>query len=213
MVSEGSDPTRDVEQAATTDEFPSPAGAKARPYIGLVFCAVAAGAFLLGIGVATATRSSTDEVVIASETVGPDGALVRFDGGDVRVPEGAVSVPMRFVVRRSIVRDRVRVRAEGDPIVVEPGRLVAFSFAPRDVTFKEPVEVTFRLPPGVRNGTVFARTGNEILLLTGTVDQARGTATIEMSDFRFDGEPSARSSPKATPSPSPARASPERTPR
>jgi hypothetical protein len=155
--------------------------------------------------VATATRTSTDEVVAATETVGPDGGFIRFDGGDLRVPDGAVSEPLRFTVRRSIVTDRVRVRAEGEPIVVQPGQLAAYSFAPGNVTFEVPVELTFRLPPGVRNGTVFARKGNEIILLTGTVDQARGTATIELKDFRFDGADDDSSAPTLSPSPERAR--------
>jgi hypothetical protein len=168
--------------------------------LALIFCAVAAGAFLVGIGLATATRTTSDETTVAAQTVGPAGGTVRFEGGDLRVPEGAVSEPTRFVVRRSLVRDRVRVRAEDDPIVVEPGRLVAYSFAPVNISFAEPVQITFRLPAGARNGSVFARTGNEIVLLAGTIDQAREAATVDVRDFKFDAAPGSESTttPDAT---------------
>lgn len=203
MVPESSDPTTGgrpmVEHEAPTDEFSKPpTSPPGRPaYLALIFCAVAAGAFLIGIGVATATRQASDESTVAAQTVGPAGGTVRFEGGDLRVPEGAVSEPTRLVVRRSLVRDRVRVRAEDDPIVMEPGRLFAYSFAPVDVTFAKPVQITFRLPSGARNGSAFARTGNEIILLAGTVDQARGTATIEVRDFRFDADQASNSTPRA----------------
>jgi len=199
-VPEASDPTTEVERAAPTDEFNKPlTSPPGRPaYLALIFCAVAAGAFLLGIGLATATRTASDESTVAAQTVGPAGGTVRFEGGDLRVPEGAVSEPTRFVVRRSLVRDRVRVRADDEALVVEPGRLVSYSFAPVDVTFAKPVQITFRLPSGARNGSAFARTGNEIVLLAGTVDQARGTATVEVRDFKFDADPAPTSTPSAS---------------
>jgi hypothetical protein len=200
VVPEGSDPTTEVEHAAPTDEFSKPPESPpGRPvYLALIFCAVAAGAFLIGIGLATATRTTSDESTVAAQTVGPAGGTVRFEGGELRVPEGAVSEPTRFVVRRSLVRDRVRVRADADPIVVEPGRLIAYSFAPVDITFTKKVRITFRLPSGARNGSAFARTGNEIVLLAGTIDQARETATVEVRDFKFDTEPASTPTPSAS---------------
>ena len=90
-----------------------------------------------------------------------------------------------LVVRRSRVPDRLRVLHEDDPIVIEPGKLFAYRFEPVDVVFAEPVAITFRLPDGARNATVFVRRGAEIDHLRGTVDPARGTATIEVRDLDF----------------------------
>ncbi len=201
VAPEGSDPTTEVAHTDSTDEFdkPSPTPPGRPAYLGLIFCAVAAGAFLIGIGLATATRTKSDESTVATRTLGPAGGTIRFDGGDLRVPQGAVSEPTRFVVRRSLVHDRVRVRAAGEPIVVEPGHLVAYSFSPVDVTFAKPVQITFRLPSGARNGSAFARSGNDIVLLSGIVDQARGTATVEVRDFRFESGDSDEESPSVNP--------------
>jgi hypothetical protein len=155
--------------------------------IALIFVAVAAASFLVGLALASGTRSGSTDASIATREIGPAGGTIRFDGGQVRVPEGAVDEVVRFVVRRGTVDDRIRVDAADSPIVFEPGKLTAYRFEPEDVTFRKPVELLFRLPVGARNGTVFARRGTTIVLLSGTVDADRGTATTHVRDFRFGG--------------------------
>ncbi len=168
---------------AHTTQLPIAQRSFATQQIALVFCAVAAASFLLGIAIATSTRPKSDQTVVASEDVGPSGKTVRFDGGEVRIPDGAVTRNVRIVVRRSTVTDRIRVEGAG---VVQPGSLVAYSFEPTDLTFREPVEITFRLSGGARNAAVFARRDSTVVLLTGSVDADDGTATAVVSDFRFE---------------------------
>jgi hypothetical protein len=153
--------------------------------VALAFIAIAAASFLLGIAVATSGGRSSGERTVAESDVGPSGGTIRFDGGQLVFPQGAVSRTIHVVVSTSRVDERLRVEAEEQPIIVERGELVAYTFEPRDVTFREPVEITFRLPEDARNGTVFARRGDAIVLLTGTVDPERATATVRVTDFSF----------------------------
>jgi hypothetical protein len=194
-VSDGSDQTtelpapgepRPVVTDAQTITLPAAESAFRPQQIALVFLAVAAAAFLLGIAIATATQPRSDQTVVVSEVVGPSGKTIRFDGGEIHIPEGALGETVRIVVRRSAVNDRIRVETAGDEFVPR-GRLFAYSFEPTNVTFREPVELTFRLPDDARNATVFARRNSTVVLLTGTVDINRGTATAVVRDFRFEG--------------------------
>jgi hypothetical protein len=160
--------------------------------LALVVLAVAAGGFLLGIGTASIVPRPDDDGVppLVAQQVGPSGGIVRFDGGEVRVPSGALAGQRTIEVHRFVVDRRVRVDPGGkaDPIVFAPGRLVAYRFEPEDVTFAEPVQIAFRLPAGAENGTVFARgSRGGIVLLEGKIDADRGTATTVVRDFRFGG--------------------------
>lgn len=183
------------ELPAPRDAAPSPdvtAPIPARPahglrasQIALVFVAVAAASFLVGIAIATVGDGSGDGDLLVSTDVGPRGRTIRFDGGQLTFPAGAVTTTTRVAVTSARVTDRLRVATDDDPLIIEPGELVAYGFEPTDVTFHEPVEVTFRLPEGARNGAVFVRRGDDIILLTGTIDPVRGTATTRVRDFRF----------------------------
>lgn len=186
-VSDPSDETAELASPAPTAELPAVPKTFRGSQLGLLFVAVAAGSFLMGIGISSLTKPSTSDRIVGSRDVGPSGGVIRFDGGELRVPEGALSQIVSIVIRRSTVDDRVRVDAADAPIVFEPGKLSAYTFAPADLTFAKPVELTFRLPRGARNGTVFARRGTGIVLLSGVVDADRGVATTTVSDFRFDG--------------------------
>ena len=151
----------------------------------LLFVAVAAAAFLLGIAIATASRPASSDEMLAEADIGPAGGTVRFDGGHVVFPTDAVGRQVHIVIRGSRVDDRLQVKIPGEPLVVEPGELMAYAFEPSNLTFQRPVEITLRLPEGTRNGSVFARRGDEIVVLAGTIDPARATATTRVSDFRF----------------------------
>ena len=161
------------------------------PQLALVVLAVAAGGFLLGIGAASVVpRSDGGVPPLVAQQVGPSGGTVRFDGGEVRIPSGALAEQRTIEVHRSVVDRRVRVEPGGkaDPIVFEPGRLVAYRFEPDDVTFAESVQIAFRLPAGADNGAVFARgSRGGIVLLEGKIDADRETATTVVRDFRFGG--------------------------
>lgn len=173
--------------AAPTTQLERPAPTVRRSQVALIFVAVAAASFLVGLALASGTRSRSTDEAIASADIGPSGGTIRFEGGQVRVPEGAVDEVVHFVVRRGTVDDRIRVDAADAPLVFEPGKLTAYRFEPTNVTFRQPVELLFRLPVGARNGTVFARRGTTVVLLEGTVDADRGTATTRVRDFRFGG--------------------------
>ncbi len=154
--------------------------------VALTFLAVAAAAFLIGIAVASTVRDNPTGTVIASRRAGPSGATIRFDGGEIRVPPGALGAPTRVVVRRTVVTRRVRVRPPNGTVrVYNPGELVAYIFEPRDLTFLRPVTLIYRLRTEAGGGVAFARVGNATLLLGGDYDAERGTFSIEISDFRF----------------------------
>ncbi len=158
-------------------------------YLALVFCAVAAAGFLVGIGVAAGFRPTprTPGDINAQQIVGPSGGTIRFDDGQLEIPQDALAQPTHIVIRRSSFTDRVRVLPPaGSPEVFDPGGLAAYTFGPTSVDFHRPVQIVFRLPAGDRNGTAFARNGSDIVILGGSVDADRETVTIAVNDFRFD---------------------------
>lgn len=159
--------------------------------VALAFLAVAAAFFLIGIAIASAMREGPEGTVVASERVGPAGATIRFEAGELRVPSGAVAAPTQIVIRRSTVAEQIRVRPPGRPVLVfESRELVAYTFEPLDVTFRRPVVIMFRPAKPTSNAAVFARLEDTTLLLSDQVDPDRGTVTIEVRDFRFDrGQP------------------------
>lgn len=157
-------------------------------YLALIFCAVAAAGFLIGIAVAAASRPQAPSVgsLAIQQTIGPSGGTVRFDEGQIQIPPDALTQPVTIAVRRSSFSDRVRVvPAGGSPEVFDPGGLTAYTFGPASVRFLRQAQIVFRLTPGSRNGTVFARTGNDIVILGGSVDPDRQTVTITVRDLRF----------------------------
>ena len=166
---------------------------RSSPQLALIVLAVAAAGFLVGIGIASLAPRTDDDPSLASQAVGPSGGTVRFDGGEIRIPSGALAEQRTISVHRTLVDRRVRVDPGGDtgPIVFAPGRLAAYRFEPADITFAQPVQVTFRLPTGAENGTVFARSSlGGIVMLEGRIDADRGTATTVVRDFRFGGRSS-----------------------
>jgi hypothetical protein len=177
----------DMGSAAPTAVFPSPADTPVRPRIvTLTFLAVAAAAFLIGIAIATTMRDASTGVVVASQRAAPSGGTIRFDGGELRIPAGALASPTRIVIRRTVVPDRVQVRPPRGPVqIFQPRELVAYIFEPADVDFLRPVTLMFRLRDQSGGGTAFARVGEATLLLGGVVDDERRTLSVEISDFRF----------------------------
>jgi hypothetical protein len=158
-------------------------------YLALVFCTVAAAGLLVGIGIAAASRPKAPAPggVNAEQIVGPSGGTIRFDDGQLEIPPDALAQPTRIVIRRSSFTDRIRVLPPaGGTEVFDPGGLSAYAFEPKNAAFHRPVQIVFRLPAGDRNGTAFARSGNDIVILGGTVDPDRETVTITIDNFRFD---------------------------
>jgi len=182
-------PRTEARGADETVTFDAP-HAHVRPaYLALVFCAVAAAGFLIGIAVAAGSRPSPPPIgdVAAQATIGPSGGTIRFDDGQLEIPPDALAQPMHIVIRRSTFTDRVRVLPPaGSPEVFDPGGLYAYSFGPSSVVFNRPAQIVFRLPAGARNGTAFARNGNDIVILGGSVDPDRETVTVTIHDLHFD---------------------------
>lgn len=152
----------------------------------LVVVAIAAAAFLVGLVVGAATPRGDRGTVLAAANVGPDGRTVRFEGGRITFPRGAVDRTVGLVVRSVPIRERLRVSAGSGAVVVDPGDLQAFRFEPTDLTFRRPVEISFDLPRGTRRATVFVRHDEGTVLLRGTVDPIRDVATIRVLDLRFE---------------------------
>jgi hypothetical protein len=182
-------PTVDVPGAGgdPTSRIDVPHRGPSRSQLPLVFIAVAAACFLVGIAVATTTRPAVLDTVLAEGDVGPDGGTIRFATGQLVFPAKAVDGELHVTVRRSTIDDRLRIRHDGRDIAIEPGELRAFRFEPAGVAFAEPVEITFRLPEDARNGSVFVIGSDGARPLEGTIDPARGTATVRVRDFSFEG--------------------------
>jgi hypothetical protein len=159
------------------------------PGLWLVFLLVAAVGLLLGIAIAAGTRAGPPGSVIASAVIGPDGGTVSFGShGLVRVPDGAVTTPVRIEIRRSVVHNRLRVAPPDGPLYsFEPNQLVAYTFGPTTVTFAQPVTIVLPLNATGRSGTAFVAADNRILFLPGKVDAKAGTVTVTVNDFRFSG--------------------------
>jgi hypothetical protein len=155
--------------------------------LALTFLAVAAAAFLVGIAIASALPTKPVGALLASERAGPAGATIRFDGGELRIPAGALEAPTRIAVRQTVVPERVQVRPPGGLVqVFDPGELVAFVFEPSDVRFQRPATLILRLRDRSGGAATFVRAGGTTLLLTGAVDADRGTVSVQISDFRFN---------------------------
>jgi hypothetical protein len=170
-----------------TTALPTASGVLLPPGLWLVFLLVAAAGLLVGIGIAAATRPGPPGRVVAEAMIGPDGGTVSFAGhGLVRVPDGALSRPLQIAVRRSIVRERLRVTPpEGPLYVFEAKQLVAYSFEPATASFAAPVTIVLPLDRTERNGEAFVVLGRTILFLPGKVDGKVGTVTFKVNDFRF----------------------------
>lgn len=177
----------DMGSSAPTTVLPSADDSSPRSSIvSLTFLAVAAAAFLIGIAIASTVRETPPGAVTASQRAGPSGATIRFDGGEIRIPPGALSTPTRIVVRRTVVSRRVRVRPPNGTVrIYDPGELVAYIFEPRDLTFLRPATLIYRLRTDAGGGVAFARVGSATLLLGGDYDAERGTLSFDVSDFRF----------------------------
>jgi hypothetical protein len=191
-VPEGVDETIEFRPPSPTVQIPTvdPAGLR-RSHVALLFVAAAAAAFLVGIAVASTTRTPPRGILLVTETVGPSGATLRFEGGEIRIPAGALTAPAPITVRRSLLRERVQVRLPGHPAsTFGPNQLEAYAFEPAGVSFRKEVEIVFRLSGQTGNGAVFARVGSRTVLLGGDVDSDRGTVTIQVRDFAFRSNPS-----------------------
>lgn len=193
-MTEGGDPTAEIGTPAPATSAPTTAipvieERRARPAIvALTFLVVAAAAFLVGIAAASAIKEKPPGTVLASERIGPSGGTVRFSGGEIRVPSGAVGSPTDITVRRTRVNQRVQVRPPGRRVLVfERGELFAYVFEPTDADFLRPVTLVFRLRDTAGDATAFARVGDATLFLSGGgIDTERGVVAVEVSDFRFN---------------------------
>jgi hypothetical protein len=193
-VTEGGDPTAEIGTPASavptpTASIPTVEERQTRPaVVALTFLVVAAAAFLAGITAASTIKEDPPGAILASQRVGPSGATVRFSGGEIRVPAGAVASSANITVRRTVVGQRVQVRPPGRRVqIFDPGELVAYVFEPEDADFLRPVTLVFRLRDTAGDATAFARVGNATLFLSGGgIDTERGVVAVEVSDFRFD---------------------------
>jgi len=181
------EPDLDRPGTHATETIASPAAPP--PGLWLLFLLVAAAGLLIGIAIAAGTRPGPTGRVVAVATIGADGGAVTFgDRGIIRIPDGAVTRPIRVSVRRSVIPDRLRVAPPDGPLYVfDRNRLVAYSFEPRSAAFASPVTIVLPLDRTQRNGAVFAVLGRTVVFLAGKVDPTAGTVTIKVSDFRFGG--------------------------
>jgi hypothetical protein len=158
-LADGAEDTADVPPIADpshweTTPIPARPGIVLPPGLWLVFVVIAAAGLVVGIAVAAVTRPGPPGSVIASATIGPDGGTVAFGShGLVRVPDAAVTQPVRIEVRRLVVKERLRVAPPDGPLYnFEPNQLVAYTFGPTTVTFAQPVTIVLPLNATGRGG-------------------------------------------------------------
>lgn len=184
----GAEDTVEIRPLEHTVELPvQPPPPRLHPSTWLLFVTVAAAALLAGVALAAVVRSTPTGAVVARATVGPKGGTLLFDGkGILRIPAGALREPVPIVIRRSVVRERLRVRPPDGPLhVIDPNTLVAYTFEPADATFARPVAITLPLSQERRPGAVFASGNGTVIFLDGTVDADAGTITVEVVDLQF----------------------------
>jgi len=189
-VSEGTDETQEFQAPQPSLTAPLPVQTSsprvAPPNLGLLFLAVAAAAFLIGIAVASGMRAPERGAIVAARHVTASGATITFKGGELVIPRDALAAPARITIRRAVLRNRVGVRVPSQSAgVIDSGRLVVYSFSPHDLGFRRPVRIVFRLVGDAKNGTIFASDNNRTNVLGGTVDPDRGTVTLKVRTFRF----------------------------
>lgn len=184
MTSDQSEETLSLDLNETT-EFEPPHRRPGRSQLVLIAACVALAAFLVGITAGILTRPAADEVVVASKAVGPEGGVVRFDDGEISIPEGALADGEQIVVRRSAFTERIKVSSGSTDLAIPPGGVVAHRFEPAGLAFEKPVRITLRLEERTTNAAAFARRGNDIVLLSGTLDVDRRALVVEVDDFTF----------------------------
>jgi hypothetical protein len=160
---------------------------------------------LLGIGGAflMTHRADASSELVADAPIGPQGGTIPFnDGGQLQVPQGAVKQPQRVIVRKTIIRERVRVvnnntttgsnvstgnsRVVNVPAVVQqplPVLIPIYTFFPGNITFLTPAVLTFPLPPGAIAARIFAYVRGRLQLITVLPNQG-GFVQLRVLGFR-----------------------------
>lgn len=147
--------------------------------------AIAAASFLLGLGVGVALPVSPPGDVMARAEIGPRGGTLDFDGGELRIPTGAVERPVTIEVRAAAVEGRLRVRSGGAEVLVSASDVRAYRFTPATLTFESPATLILDVPDEAANATVFVRSDDGIESLPSDFDPAAGTASVRIGDLGF----------------------------
>lgn len=156
--------------------------ATAGPPAGRSWRAVAiAGVIALIVGIVAALMwpANAGELV-ADAPIGPSGGTIPFDdGGELRVPRGAVDSTQRITVRKTTTREPARVGTTTYP----PGALTIYLFGPLTIDFDRPVVLLFPIPPDADGARIYViRDGR--LTLIAVVRNDDGRARLVVSGFR-----------------------------
>lgn len=135
------------------------------------------------MGVLAADQAKGD--LVAQLPVGPEGGAISFDGGgEVKIPEGALSERATIEVRRTTIDRQVQAIPPGGgaPMIFPPGTLVAYTFGPTTLVFQQPVTIVLPVPPG-QQGFVFISANGQIVIVPGAA--GIGTVTVQVNSFDF----------------------------
>lgn len=129
----------------------------------------------LTLGVVTAFLWPADKgEIVADTSIGPAGGTIPMsDGGRIEVPQGAVRSNERVTVRRTVIRETVRVAGpDGVPLVYQPGQLPLYVFEPA-ISFLRPVTVILPLSPNAVAARIFVYQNGQLRLVTVVPSQGR----------------------------------------
>lgn len=178
-------PTQPHEQARPTPAYPSTQPIPAYETTGgrsqwRTIGIAALLAIIVGAVAAFMWPASAGEVV-ADATVGPAGGTIPFsDGGEMRIPEGAVKTPQKFTVRKTTTREPARIGGMTYPA----GSLPLYLFSPATISFGDAVVVILPLPPGAVAGRIYVISGGRLTLIA--VRPAED-GTVRISVIGFSG--------------------------
>lgn len=136
-------------------------------------------ALIVGIVAAVVWPAEAGELV-ADAPIGPSGGTIPFeDGGELRVPRGAVSSTQRITVRKTTTREPAQIGTTTYP----PGSLIVYLFGPLTIDFRRPVELLFPIPEDADGARIYViRDGR--LTLIAVVRNDDGRARVVVTGFR-----------------------------
>lgn len=137
-------------------------------------------AIVVGVVAAFMWPASAGELV-ADASVGPAGGAIPFnDGGEMRIPKGAVKSPQQFTVRKTAIREPARIGG----MLYPAGSLPLYLFSPLTINFGETVTVVLPLPAGAIAGRIYVISDGRLTLIA--VRPAED-GTVRISVIGFSG--------------------------
>jgi hypothetical protein len=142
---------------------------------------------------AVATTKPDRGDVIASFKVDEAGGRFKFDRvGEIRVPKGALAIPITIRVRRSIPNKQVRINtANGGTAILPAGTFPVYDFEPKSVEFLKQVMLILPSPPGSTEDLLFTVIEGKIRFFKGHYENGKVSIKVSSLDLSKETEGSA----------------------